>query len=246
VTSTDDVTGPAGETIGGPGPLDTPVLASLTGAHAHLARARGNARRYPADVSPFCALPGDPSPADWADLAALVSPGEVVIVPGLRGAPPAGWEVAWSGAGAQLVADGVDARPDPEAVPLGPADVPAMLDLTRRTEPGPFLPRTIELGRYLGIRRDGQLAAMAGERMRVPGWTEVSAVCTDPAFRGQGLAARLTLAVTAAIEARGERAFLHVLATNTAALRVYQRLGFVPRLEFAFVMVRRAAAPPAA
>ncbi len=233
MTSRDDVTGP----------LDAPVLASLTGAHAGLALARGSARRFPADVSPFCALLDDASPAAWADLAALVSPGEYILIPGLRHAPPPGWELTWSGDGVQLVGEGLAARPDPEAVPLGPADVPAMLDLTARTEPGPFLPRTIELGRYLGVKRDGRLAAMAGERLRVPGWTEVSAVCTDPAFRGQGLAARLTLAVAAGIEARGERAFLHVLATNTAAMRVYERLGFVRRTQFAFALVRRAAAP---
>ena len=239
--SINDVTEPTSERLPVTDPLDSPVLASLTGAHAHLALSRGNVRRYPADVSPFCALPDHPSPADWADLAALVSPGEHISVPGLRSAPPAGWELVWSGDGEQLLAGRLDARPDPEAVPLGPADVPAMLDLTGRTEPGPFRPRTIELGSYLGVKREGQLVAMAGERMRVPGWTEVSAVCTDPAFRGQGLAARLTLAVAAGIEARGERAFLHVRVGNPAS-RLYRRLGFVPRAETVFNLIKRSAA----
>jgi predicted GNAT family acetyltransferase len=122
--------------------------------------------------------------------------------------------------------------------PLGPADVPEMLDLVARTRPGPFLPRTIELGGYLGIRRDGALAAMAGERLRPPGWTEISAVCTDPAFRGNGLASRLTLAVAAAITARGEQPFLHAASDNAAALRLYASLGFRLRRPAKFVVAQ--------
>lgn len=235
MTGTSDVTDP----------LDAPVRSALCGPQAYLALAKGRALRYPPDVSPFCALPDQPDAADWADLTALVSPGEAVGIPGLSTAPAAGWELIWSGGGVQLLAGELDARPDPEAVRLGPADVPAMLDLTGRTEPGPFLPRTIELGTYLGIKRDGQLVAMAGERMRVPGLTEISAVCTDPAWRGQGLAARLTLAVAAGIAARGERAFLHALASNTGAIALYERLGFFRRAEFVFVTVRRTGAEAA-
>ena len=96
-----------------------------------------------------------------------------------------------------MVGTGVHGEPDPEAVVLTGADAAEVLDLVDRTEPGPFRKRTVELGRYLGIRRDGPLVAMAGERLRVPGYTEISAVCTDPAYRGQGLAARLTRAVAA-------------------------------------------------
>jgi predicted GNAT family acetyltransferase len=101
-----------------------------------------------------------------------------------------------------------------------------MLELVARTEPGPFLTRTIELGDYLGVRRDGALAAMAGERFRPEGWTEISAVCTAPEHRGEGLASRLVGALVAGIERRLEGAFLHVLATNTAAIRLYEQLGF--------------------
>lgn len=117
-------------------------------------------------------------------------------------------------------------RPDEEAVVLTRADVPEMLALVERTKPGPFLPRTIELGTYLGIRRDGELVAMAGERMKPPGWTEVSAVCTDERFRGQGLGGRLVLAVVANIQARGDRAFLHTGRQNVTAIRLYESLGF--------------------
>ena len=128
--------------------------------------------------------------------------------------------------GVQLVDDGLAAAPDPEAVRLGPADVPEMLDLVERTRPGPFLPRTVELGTYLGIRRNGALIAMAGERLHPPGWTEISAVCTDPDFRGEGLATRLILAVAHGIRERGETPFLHTAASNTNAIRLYESLGF--------------------
>jgi ribosomal protein S18 acetylase RimI-like enzyme len=224
-------------------PLDSPVLSSLTGAHARLARTRGRAARYPADISPFCALPDEPDAADWVDAARLVAPGETVLFPALRTVPPPGWEALWLGEGVQLVAGTLDARPDPEAVPLGPADIPDMLRLTELTKPGPFLPRTIELGAYLGIRRDGKLIAMAGERLRPPGWTEISAVCTDPAWRGHGFASRLTRAVAAGIVARGDTPFLHAIATNPA-IGLYKELGFTYRRDVLFPVLRLADTPP--
>ena len=116
--------------------------------------------------------------------------------------------------------------PDEEAVPLGPADVPEMLALVERTRPGPFLSGGIRLGPYLGIRRGGALVAMAGERLHPPGWTEISAVCTDAEVRGQGLASRLVLALAAGIRARGEQPLLHAAEDNTNAIRLYESLGF--------------------
>jgi ribosomal protein S18 acetylase RimI-like enzyme len=141
-------------------------------------------------------------------------------------------------AGVQLVDNGVAATHDDEAVLLEPRDVPEMLELVGRTKPGPFLPRTIELGTYLGIRRGGSLIAMAGERLHPPGWTEISAVCTDPAFRGQGLAARLVLAVAAGIRARNETPFLHAAAENVTAIRLYESLGFTLRRRTSFLAVK--------
>jgi Predicted acetyltransferase len=231
--------------VGGPaanGRADTSVLdhaawRSLTGPHARFAERHGNVVRYPVDVSPFLALPPEPKPADWDDLAALAGPGAVVTVAGLPDPPP-GWEVVQVIPGVQLVDDGVAAVPDGEAVRLTPDDVPEMLDLVARTRPGPFLPRTIEMGTYLGIRRGGRLVAMAGERLRPPGWTEISAVCTDPEFRGQGLATRLVLAVAAGIRARGETPFMHAAADNTNAIRLYESLGFRLRREVRFGSVR--------
>jgi ribosomal protein S18 acetylase RimI-like enzyme len=219
-------------------PLDNPARSSLLGPHAHLAERRGEVLRYPADVSPFVALPDEPDERTWQDVAALLGPGSLVPLAAVGTSPPAGWRVVMSGAGVQLVDEGVAAVPDGEAVPLGPADVPEMLALVARTNPGPFLPRTIELGTYLGIRRAGALVAMAGERLHPPGWTEISAVCTDPAHRGQGLGTRLVHAVAAGIRAREETPFLHAAATNISAIRLYESLGFRLRRQVTFLAAR--------
>ncbi|GAA3101719.1 GNAT family N-acetyltransferase [Streptomyces rectiviolaceus] len=222
----------------GPHPLDNPAYAALNGPHARFAERRGRVVRYQLDVSPWLGLPEAPEAGDWADLAALAGAGVEVPLPGVRVALPEGWEVTFDMEGVQLVDDGVAAAPDPEAVRLGAADVPEMLDLVERTQPGPFLPRTVELGTYLGIRRGGALVAMAGERLRPPGWTEISAVCTDPGFRGEGLASRLVLAVADGIRARGETPFLHTSARNTEAIRLYESLGFRLRRRTRFLAAR--------
>ncbi|MFI7294746.1 GNAT family N-acetyltransferase [Streptomyces sp. NPDC050121] len=218
--------------------LDHPALASLTGPHARFAERRGRILRYPVDVSPWLALPEDLDADDWADLAALAGPGAEVPLLGFRGEVPPDWEITFHGEGVQLVDDGLAAAPDPEAIRLGSADVPEILDLVARTRPGPFESRTIELGTYLGIRRDGALIAVAGERLHPPGWTEISAVCTDPAFRGQGLATRLILAVAHGIRERGETPFLHTGAGNTNAIRLYESLGFRVRRTTQFLAAR--------
>ncbi|MFF5015222.1 GNAT family N-acetyltransferase [Streptomyces sp. NPDC001165] len=225
----------SGEVTTSPHVLDNPALASLTGPHAHFAERRGRVRRYPLDVSPWSALPSEPDADDWADLAALAGPGTEVPLAGYCGEVPDGWEVTFRVEGVQLVDEGLAAAPDAEAVRLGPADVPEMLELVARAQPGPFLPRTIEMGTYLGIRREGTLIAMAGERLHPPGWTEISAVCTDPAFRGEGLATRLILAVAHGIRERGETPFLHASARNTNAIRLYESLGFRLRRRTAFL-----------
>jgi ribosomal protein S18 acetylase RimI-like enzyme len=219
-------------------PLDNPTRSSLLGPHAHFAQRRGNVLRYPAEVSPFIALPDDPSEQDWADAAALVGPGGLIPLAGVVGPPPSGWDIVMDISGVQLVDDGVAAAADDEAIRLTAVDVPEMLDLVRRTDPGPFRERTIELGTYLGLRPGGELVAMAGERMHPPGWTEISAVCTDPGYRGQGLATRLVLALVAGIRDRGERPFLHAAATNTNAIRLYESLGFAQRRTLTFSAAR--------
>jgi ribosomal protein S18 acetylase RimI-like enzyme len=226
-----------------PHPLDNPVLSSLAGPHARFAERRGNVLRYPVDVSPFLALPDHPDAADWADAAALAGPGGLVALAGVRVPAPDGWQVTLIGEGVQMVEAGVEAAADGEAVRLGPGDVPEMLELAGRTKPGPFLPRTVELGSYLGIRRGGALVAMAGERLHPPGWTEISAVCTDDAWRGLGFASRLVRALVAGIRARGETAFLHAVADNPA-IGLYEALGFRLRRGTVFSAARAPAGQP--
>ncbi|NMO91529.1 GNAT family N-acetyltransferase [Actinomycetospora sp. TBRC 11914] len=219
--------------------LDEPVRAALDGPHAHLAVRHGRAVRYHPDVAPFLAPPRDE--AEWADAVALAGAGGVVVVrsPAPLDVPP-DWEIARDLPGVQMVlGDDVPTPADPDLDVLGAPDVDAMLALVGRTQPGPFARRTHELGTYLGVHDDlAGLVAMAGERLRVPGGTEISAVCTDAAARGRGLATRLVLAVAAGIRSRGELPFLHASATNTTAIRLYEELGFVLRAEPAFVAVR--------
>lgn len=239
-------------------PLDAPIWNALSNAHVSMAErlpgvnGRPQVLRYQPDVAPFAAFsplttPGTgPDRETWDELAALAGPGGFVVLsgpPDLITGIPAGWTVEMNLPGIQLVAtEAVSGEPDEEAVVLGERDVPEILDLVARTEPGPFKDRTVHLGRYLGIRRDGALVAMAGERMRPPGWTEISAVCTDPAFRGQGLAVRLIRAVVHGIQTRGETPFLHASDSNTSAIRLYQNLGFVPRIHPYFFGLRAPAA----
>lgn len=212
--------------------LDRPVWASLATTQSTLSEGGGLARRYLRDVNLFASARDD-SAAALEALSALVLPGEQVYilqVPAI--AVPAGLQAVKTAKGVQMVSTRpLPAEPDEEIVHLTDADASEMLALAARTEPGPFVRRTHCLGRFLGIRRQGRLAAMAGERMRFPGSTEISGVCTDPDFRGLGLARRLSAAVGAAIQARGDLAFLHAWATNAPAISLYKSLGFEVRAE---------------
>ncbi|WP_321784819.1 GNAT family N-acetyltransferase [Burkholderia pyrrocinia] len=221
-----------GSTTGGAHPLDQVVWNALTGKQRRFALGNDRALRFPAAIAPFAAI-ADASPASFDALreliaahgpAALVTPDEIE--------PPAGLSVIRRATLLQMIWQGA---PDPayasEHVTLAETDVPDMLALTTAAQPGPFGPRTIELGDYIGVRSEGRLAAMAGERMQVDGYTEISAVCVDAAFRRQGLAARLIRSLIAAIGARAETPFLHVLTSNQVAIERYLALGFVVRRE---------------
>lgn len=218
-----------------PAVLDDPVGHSLRGHHAHLARRVGNAATYQAGVATFATVPAEPTAADWQDLARLLGSGQLADLFSAPVTAPAGWEPVFDLAGYQMILDRpVDGAGPGTVEELGPADVPDMLALTEQTRPGPFWPRTVELGAFHGVREDGALVAMAGERLRPPGWTEISAVCTAPHARGRGLASRVVRAAADRITARGDRAFLHVAAANVGAIRCYERLGFVIRTPVRF------------
>ncbi|MEV6412853.1 GNAT family N-acetyltransferase [Kribbella sp. NPDC051718] len=211
--------------------LDNPVLSSLVGAHRELAIAAGRVARYPVEVSPFMGMPADADEADWEQLAGLAGDDAIVLVNGPE-RWPVGIEEVRRFAVLQMVAsDELTFRPADDVVieRLGAADAVEMLDLAQRTEPGPFGLRTGELGAYYGIRDGDKLVAMAGERMRPAGWTEISGVCTDPAYRGRGLAGVLMERVFRGALERGDRSFLHVFEGNAGAIRLYQAMGFTIR-----------------
>lgn len=213
--------------------LDRPVWSSLSSAHSHLAEGDRLALRYAPDVNRFASARDDSGPALSA-LARLVRPQdpvyilqvpEIHIPPGLVAVKQAlcVQMVALASALAPAAASAAGAE---SIVPLGEADAEEMLALATLTEPGPFLRGTGRMGNFFGVRIDGRLAAMAGERFRFRGYTEVSGVCTHPDFRGRGLASRLSLHVMADIAARGDTPFLHAWKTNHTAISLYERLGF--------------------
>lgn len=209
--------------------LDHPIWSALTTAHRSLAVSRGLAARYPADVSPLAAV-SEPTVEAFADLRALVGAGETVAlftsaVPDV----PDDWVVLRSRLIDQMVCANVMESPGIDAVQMRQSDVADMLALTSVTEPGPFLPNTILMGRYIGVRSpDGRLMAMAGQRLSLDGFVEISAVCTDPDFRCRGLARALVVSLAQEIFNQGRIPFLHVKTENTARI-VYEKVGFAIR-----------------
>lgn len=212
--------------------LDNPVWHALTGPQQKVADARLGASRYEPEVAPFSAMPDVPTDGTWDDLRDLVGHGGVAVLFAKPPAVPDEWEEVFRIPTVQMVATSVAPATAADAQPLHPDDVDDMLALVGRTHPGPFERRTIELGDYLGVRDDtGTLVAMAGMRMQLPGYTEISAVCTDEAARGRGLASALVRDLVGRILDRGETPVLHVMSTNVGAIRVYDQLGFTRRRE---------------
>jgi GNAT superfamily N-acetyltransferase len=223
--------------------LDNPVWWTLAGPCQALGTVTPLAARFHPDVSPFGAFPEAPGEDHWRDLAELTGSGGTVALTGVVGHPPAGWRVLRELPGVQMVCEQLvppttAATQTDVPVPLGERDVPDMLSLVAETQPGPFLARTIEFGGYLGIRREGRLVAMAGERLQPAGYVEVSAVATDPAHRHQGLAELLVRAVATSVEGRGAVPILHAASENVGAIRLYERLGFTKRRDVSFVVVQ--------
>ena len=213
-----------------PHPLDNAVWHSLTGPRRTHGEVLGGAARFDPDVSVFAAVDDVASAGAFDDLRTLVGPGGTAVLFRPEITAPDGWVSSARGVpGVQLVATDVIGKDDDRFVDLGVADAPEMMTLVEETRPGPFGPRTCELGGYLGLREDGRLVAMAGERLRVDGFTEISAVCTARTHQRRGLGAALVLALVARIRERGEEAFLHAAATNESAIRLYLALGFTHR-----------------
>lgn len=211
-------------------PLDKPALSALTSRHRAFAQGQGGVIRYDPGIVPFAALAG----ADPAALARAIPQGQVAaFLQSDRLDCPEGFVVAFQEAAVQMLGPSHMAAPeDPRITPLSAADAPDMLALAEATQPGPFTLRALDIGRFCGVRQEGRLIAMAGERMACDGHVEVSGVCVAEEARGQGLARLLSAHVTAAILAGGDRPFLHAVGANTAAITLYRSLGFTLRAPF--------------
>ena len=222
-------------------PLDRPVWSALATRQAKLGLGEGPARRFAPDYGPFgAALDG--SAESWAALQALARDGGLALVEAHPEPAPAGVVFAQEAALVQMAMGELASGPavEVEIVALGEADAPEMRALAELTTPGPFSSRTHQLGDFVGVKHEGRLVAMAGERMKPEGFTEVSGVCTHPDWRGRGYAAALTRVVAGRILARGETPFLHSYADNTGAIGLYETLGFRLRSP----MTMRLLAPP--
>ncbi len=207
-------------------PLDHPIWTALTTRQQYLAEGGERARRFPLTHTPFAAI-ADTSRESFDALRALMASSDHAVLFTVDPVePPSPFKVLSVRTGEQMIGAPADAPgPLPEIVALGARDVGEMTALVELTKPGPFASRTHELGTFLGIRIDGRLAAMTGERMKPGNYTEMTAVCTHPDFRGRGYAQVLLAAVARQIEARGEVPFLHVFSDNTSAIALYHKQG---------------------
>lgn len=231
--------------------LDRPIWVALTTRQAHLGQGDALACRYHPDVAPFAAVQND-TPDAYQALHRLLLPHEQVALLCLDPAAPIqALQAERIGVVHQMVAARREARGtddlnnDREVISLSNADAKDMQDLVQKTKPGPFGKRTHEMGSYIGIRERGRLIAMAGERMRLDGYVEISAVCVDPDWRGRGLAGRLVNGLCREIEHRGETPFLHVFSDNQSAIGLYESLGFELRRTFLLTRIRHADTGPA-
>jgi ribosomal protein S18 acetylase RimI-like enzyme len=226
-------------------PLENVIWQALSTRQARFAEARGEARRFMREVTLLSAF-REPSDEGYASLAELAGPnGTTALFLDHPYEARTGWEVVATAPLLQMICEDGAAAAFQQHVPaeiteLAPEDSAEMIELTSLTKPGPFGKRTHELGNYIGIRKSGKLVAMSGQRLQVPGYTEVSAVCTHPKHTGKGYAAALMMEVMRRIRDRGETPFLHVRGDNARAIALYERLGFRPRKRGYYAVLRRA------
>jgi len=219
--------------------LDQPIHSALHSIHRGLALRSHGATRYPAEVAPFFAVDAATTGATDA-IAALLAPSETVLLLGIAPQRHHGASLHAFAHLAQMVCEvPLEDVDGPEIIPLAEAQRPDVLELTALVYPHYFRPRTMDMGRYFGIYREGRLAAMIGERMGSDTSREISAVCTHPDFLGHGYARRLMAMLTNDLLARGVRPFLHVSHENTRAKSMYERIGYRTRRDIGFWSLRR-------
>jgi len=221
--------------------LDNPVWNALASQQRHLGLGGAWAKRYLSEVAPFIAI-AEESPEAYAAMASLATAGEVVALIGSHGSLPAEWELERQCSVLQMVwTRRIEAPPKPmKHSVLGPSDVPDMLDLISIAFPGFFRARTIEMGTYVGIRYDGRLVAMAGERLFLDGYRELSGICTHPDHRGRGYAQHLIALLVDGMLKQGLTPFLHVDSDNEGAKRIYEKMGFTGRRDLPYCWMKRA------
>jgi predicted GNAT family acetyltransferase len=221
--------------------LDRPIWSALATRHQAFAEGDERARRYRPSIVPFAATSADDADSFRA-LARLLAPGETaVLVQADEIVLPAEISAVSRATLVQMIAEQPMAGvADGRIRQLTKDDAAEMLALASLTRPGPFTLEALSLGEFWGVTVDGRLAAMAGERMKQPGYSELSGVCTHPDFRGGGLARLLSVFVAGRIAARGEVAYLHAYDSNAAAVGLYESIGFRLRSKMNMTMVQRA------
>jgi ribosomal protein S18 acetylase RimI-like enzyme len=226
-------------------PLDNVIWQALTTRQANFAESFLDARRFSSDVTSLGAF-SEPTDRGYESLAGLLGTGgTVALFLESPYQPRPGWKLIADTPLLQMVCENhsvlvLSQRASSSAiVELTSADSPEMVELAALTKPGPFGTRTHELGTYLGIRHEGKLVAMSGERLKVPGYTEVSAVCTHPEHTGKGYAGALMREVMRRIRERGEVPFLHVRQDNLRAIELYERLGIAERKVLYLAVIRK-------
>lgn len=220
--------------------LDNILWNTLSGEHARYAEGTARARRYARGFSPIVGF-AEPEAPDFDALAPYCDTDERFYCDRWTGPEPPGWRIEHEATMFKMVWDAPvpEDDPAPDMVPLRPQHATQALALAGLTQPGPFGPRTTELGDYFGCFENGRLVAMAGERFRAGSLREISGVCTHPDFQGRGLAQRLMLKLVCREMQRGETPFLHVMRANTHAHALYLRMGFRDHLETVVRVVSR-------
>jgi ribosomal protein S18 acetylase RimI-like enzyme len=223
--------------------LDNVIWQALTTRQSEFAEGSAHARRFVREVTSLTAFE-EASPQGYASLADLVGAGGTAALFLERPYEAReAWEIVAEAPLLQMIsANGIpqlQSESTKQIIRLGPQDSPEMVELADLTKPGPFGTRTHELGTYMGIRWEGKLVAMAGERLKVPGYTEVSAVCTHPDHTGKGYARILMTEVMRGIRDHGEMPFLHVRCDNARAVELYERLGFRTRVVSHLAVLRK-------
>ena len=221
--------------------LDNPIWNALNSGNKNFAIGDGRVKKFMKDIAFFAGLK-EHSEADFQRLHQLSDGNEPVILFSVQKLEiPANWKVVVTKELLQMVYAGGRVTPDKEdtLVPLGEKDVPAMLELTAMTNPGPFLSRTIDFGGYEGIFEEGKLVSMAGQRLQPTSYVEISAVCTHPDYLGRGYAGRIIRSLVNKITEHSYTPFLHVVPENLGAVSVYEKAGFQVRKEMRFYVLEK-------